>query len=159
MSEIHTALQDINWLSQRLKGIMALSSEIEDYDRMKDQAADLDKSINSKKEEINELLVSKENILKLIDSLTSRKEELLKSTKTEVDGVLARNNLAASAIFEKAKEEAKALRSALEAERIAYQEKINKAQDKLNDLVSNIATKQTIFDELKASIDQIKAKL
>lgn len=159
MSEIYTALQDINWLSQRLKGLMALSEEIADYDRMKDQTADLDKSINSKKEEINELLVSKEAINKEISDLSLQKDKLVQSTKTEVDGILARNNLAASAIFDKVKEEAKALRSALEAERTAYQEKINTAQDKLHSLVSDISIKQTMYDELKASIDKIKAKL
>lgn len=158
MSDIYQALQDVRWLSQRLKGLIALSEEIESYDNLKQQSSEMDKAIHQKKDEYQKLEVELGNLKDERRVAKERFEMSLSDQKTKVDAVLADANNRANQIFEKAKKDAEAIRAAVEQERQAYLLKNRDLETTSLSLSKEVNAKQKQLEELTASIDKLRAK-
>jgi len=158
MTDISQALLDVRWLAQRLKGLIALSEDIESYDNLKKQASELQKVIDSKKSEYQSVDEKVQAIQQQLEYTVGKHEDLKRTQRTSLDSMLAKANSDAQSIFEKAKAEAAQLRATVEAERQAYQKKNKDLEDLSLSLTKEVNAKKQQLEELNASIASLKAK-
>lgn len=139
------AFQDLVWLSNRLSGITALKDELKDYADLKNQAEELKKVSEQKRNEITQL---EDNKTKLKADQDAGLEKLNKSI-VDADELskqkLAKANETANAVLQKADEEAR--------------KSIEKAEGKASDIYLDIDNKSKQLKELIKQVEEAEQRL
>lgn len=158
MSNVYEALNDINWLAKRLKGIITLSEEITNYDTLKTQTEEMKSSLST-------LRVQLENLHKEAAEHTEVYTQLMKSydleiakRKTEDDALIAKAITEAQEIRIKAERDAKLLRDAAQQDKVAVEKDIAFSRESLKVLKNEVVYEATILDKLQQDIANLKAK-
>lgn len=157
MSDIYQALQDVKWLSERLKGLISLSEEIESYDNLKQQTSEMQKALEQKKAEYQDWEEKTGNVKDEWRVSNERHEMEVSANQAKIDGMLAKAEADSNGILTQAKQKAEELRTEVEKERQAYLLKNKDLQETSMSLSKEIASKEKQLEGLKASLAQIKA--
>jgi len=158
MSDVYQALNDLNWLSDRLKGLMALSEDIKTYDTLKDQTKDMSLQLEQQKQEH---ATWEEKIKQLKDKAKSTEAEIQKKLEdhdTKHQGIIAKAKTDSIGLVEKANVEVAAIREALKQEKASYEDRVAKLKEQKTALEQEVSSHTSTLDKLKGAIENIKAK-
>lgn len=152
------ALDDIHWLSNRFQGLLSLAKDMESYDALKNQKAEMSTTIGKMREEISDLQDEINSINKSKKDAEEEIVQLHKKSDVDYDQTIAKAKADADAIRHNAETDAQSLREAATADMSATNAKIADAKVKLGDLEHKIEALTNTHNRLQSDIDAIKAR-
>lgn len=158
MSDVYQALNDVRWLSDRLKGLMTLGQEIESYDALKDQTAEMSSTIANMKNEVLELQAKLDALGVAREKAEENISLMVAAAKADGDAIVARALANGEIAKLNAEADAQRLREAATADVTATNIKITEAKSKLKDLTDKIAAATDTYNKLQSDINSIKAR-
>lgn len=158
-TEVYKALADINWLSQRLKGIIALGEDIKAYDDLKNKSKGLSDAILAKKQEYEAADKDVSKATELKKNTEQEAAKIVSDAREKYDNIIADAHATSKTVRQKAEEEAKVLRQSANDDRIAIEQKVKDYSNKLTDLIARISDAENTHSRLTQAIENIKAKL
>lgn len=158
MSTIQAALEDINWLSKRLKGIITLSEEIKTYDTMKTQTEEFKTQLSSQKTELTKILKKVKDEQLELSKLAQLQQTVIEVHNKQVDSILSKARTDAEEVRQKAEREAQALRMSSQADKASIDKEISIKIDKLNSLKKEVQDTSSVLSSLQKHISELKAK-
>lgn len=158
MSTVQAALEDINWLSKRLKGIITLSEEIKTYDTMKTQTEEFKTQLSSQKTELTKFIQKIKDKELELSKLLETHQSIIESHNKQVDVVLSKARTDAEEVRQKAERDAQALRMSSQADKISIDKEIYNQTDRLSSLRKEVQDTSNILSSLQKHISELKAK-
>lgn len=158
MSNVHEALNDINWLSKRLKGIITLSEEIDSYDTLKTQTEEMKSSLSTLKSQLIDMNKKAADHTETYTQLMKSYDAEIARRKTEDDAIIAKVMTQAQEIVAKAERDAKALRYAAQQDKLSIEKEITSSRETLKGLNNETIYHATILEKLQQDIANLKAK-
>lgn len=158
MSTVQAALEDINWLSKRLKGIITLSEEIKTYDTMKTQTQEFKTQLSSQKAELTKVLQKIKDEQLELAKLAQVQQAAIEIHNKQADSILSKARTDASEVKQKAELEAKSLRDSALQDKLSIEKEIQNSQINLNALSKDIKNGMDYYSKLQQEIAQLKAK-
>lgn len=158
MSTVQAALEDINWLSKRLKGIITLSEEIKTYDTMKTQTQEFKTQLSTQKTELTKVLQKIKDEQLELAKLAQVQQAAIEIHNKQADSILSKARTDASEVKQKAELEAKSLRDSALQDKLSIEKEIQNSQINLNALSKDIKNGMDYYSKLQQEIAQLKAK-
>ena len=152
------AVDDLLWLSNRLRGVISLSDDIQTYTILKNQSKELAEDVKRKQTEISSL-----------ENENKKLKEKKRQADEEVQKKLSDSQVDADYILNKAKEDAitlkkttvldmEALRKTVEDRIASVDLKIKDAETHLAHVLTEISNSEAKFSQIQSQIEKLKAK-
>lgn len=158
MSQVHEALNDINWLSKRLKGIITLSEEIDTYDTLKTQTEEMKSSLSTLKNQLEDMNQKATDHSEVYKNMVLAYEKEHKALETKSDAIIAQAHTEAQSIKSKAEQVAKALRDAAQQDKLSIDKEIEHSKVSLAAVGNDIKNSMDYHSKLQQDIANLKAK-
>jgi len=158
MSTVQAALEDINWLSKRLKGLITLSEEIKTYDTMKTQTEEFKAQLSDQKNKFADVVKKIKDKEVTLSNLSDRHQSAIEGHNTQVDALIAKAKVDAEDIRKKAESSAEDLRKSSQEDKTSMDREIAVQIDRLNSLKKEVINTSNILTSLQKHISDLKAK-
>lgn len=158
MTAVHEALNDINWLAKRLKGIITLSEEIDSYDTLKTQTEEMKSSLSTLKSQLAGMNQKALEHSDVYQKMLHVYENEHKTLTTKSDAIVSKANADAQEIKASAERDAKALRDAAHSDKLSIEKEILSSRETLKGLNNETVYHSTILEKLQQDIANLKAK-
>lgn len=158
MSTVQAALEDINWLSKRLKGLITLSEEIKTYDTMKTQTEEFKTQLSDQKNKFSEVVKKIKDKELYLSELANHHQTAIVSHNTQADAIIAKAKVDAEEIRKKAEREAQTLRVSSQEDKTSMDREISVQIDRLNSLKKEVINTSNVLVSLQKQISDLKAR-
>lgn len=159
MSDVYQALNDINWLSQRLKGLIALSEDIKTYDTLKDQSTEMARSVEVARQELADLTKKQEEAKRSVKQLLDQNAAIAADYKSRGDKLIQDSRLAADDLLQNLKSDVFNRQQEEEAKLSMVKNKVLEFEGQLKDLQNQINQYTNKRDSILQELDAVKNRI
>lgn len=153
------ALEDINWLSNRLSGLVEVSKEIQDYSSLKSQTKEMSSILEKQKADYKKLQEAYKKALEDVNLAAEQKDQeifdmenlkkhMSDEAKKEADYVVAKANVEASEIVARAEDQKEMVLA-----------ETQKAEEYLKHVHEQIAEAEEKLETANKALNKLKSKL
>lgn len=154
-----TAIDDIRFLANRLKGLSELAEKLSTEEALDNQIKELKSSSEMLRSEVSGLVEHKEKVLSECSEKVRYAEDEVKKLYAEANKALADSKTEAMSIVAKAKTEAEELIRSKDRELQEFEVKLKAKRAEMYELAAETDAVNTRFNTAKTQLKQLREKL